>query len=578
MPSGVITCEQLRASEIGRGILAAGGNAVDAIIATTLAVHTLSPYHSDLGGGGFALIRKPDGTYDGLDFRQSAPLAANANKLKDFKQSDAVAVLVPGVVKGLEDLHKKYGKLPWKRLFKECIALAEDGFEMKQDLYRYTANLCGDPNNQDTPDRTNRRGSDIEHDRSYDWLFDRTDEILPPTSIVRRTEYAKTLREIADHGSAAFYEGPMAEATVKVVQDRGGILTMDDMARYKTSWVKPMKGDYQGKALWSLPAPAGGSIWIYALQILSHMEISGHRSLNDYHRLIEALKLAYPGRDGLGDPDFIEGLDEMQQKFIQAAYSKERSSLLDESKTSEAEYYQTSTIHRKRNGEDHGTSPLCAADGSGLIVCLTSTVGQCYGSHIIVPGYGFVMNDTLSDFAIKGDCDCGEDGPCSANYIGGGRRPLSSCCPYIVEDNNGRVLLAGAGAGGSTIISGNVQVVKNVLNYGLSAFEAVRSSRLHNQASPESTKLEKASNHQGVKIDGFANDIVQALRSRGHKIEMVPQSESTVVAIKFTYDTGSVNWEPAADTRKENSGSVVFYHFSDGNEAEETHPLGQAEG
>ena len=282
------------------------------------------------------------------------------------------------------------------------------------------------------------------------------------------------------------------------------------------------------------------------------------------------------------------------------------------------------------NGKDHGTSPLCATDDSGLTVCLTSTVGQCYGSHIIVPGYGFVLNDTLSDFAIKGKCDCEEGEPCSANFSKSGciqielmlcsrwrktsfefllsvRRRGWSRASYTGRSRSwrqhnhfGECASRQKRLGKSTLKLARVSVLTDwprtmacqLVSASKSSFsmcpslmhdrpvDAVRASRLHNESDSGGTKLEDPSSNQGVEIIGFSEEIEAELKKRGHKLQRVPstylsvhlgrrhqfcmvliinaESESTVCAIKFTYPEGDVEWEPAADTRKEDSGSCVY--------------------
>ncbi|WVW82272.1 gamma-glutamyltransferase [Kwoniella bestiolae CBS 10118] len=549
--SGAVTCEDTRASEIGTSVLSKGGNAVDAIIATIIAVNTLCPYHSDIGGGGFAILRTKEGAYESLNFRHTAPAAASSAFYKDPTVSTSIggaAVAVPGEIRGLEELHRKHGRLPWGRLFEPSIKLAEDGFEVKQDLHDFITAACNPPGS------SNLSGSWMESDPCYSSLFV-DGKAIPVGSTWKRPDYARTLRKIAKEGSKAFYEGEVAEALAKVVRERGGLMTLQDLKDYKVEWNQPLSIPYKDHTIYAPPAPASGAIFLSAMGMLSHFESKGEGSVDDLHVLTESLRLAYGQRTALGDPNYVPGLVDKQLSWLTPEAIHTRSKLITE-KTHEPDYYKTPKVEIVN---DHGTSNITVADSDGLVVSITTTVGLSWGSHIIVPGYGFVLNDSMDDFSVEGRPNGTGYEPQVANYVYGGKRPLSSSCPYIItHTSTGQPYVAGGAAGGSTIISANVQVARNILNYDLSAKEALRANRLHNQILPNVSQVERSSTHQGITIDGFSEEQVKGLEERGHQIEWVEKNRSVPVVIKFGDEKQKDRWDPAADPRRNDSGGSVF--------------------
>ncbi|OCF39520.1 gamma-glutamyltransferase [Kwoniella heveanensis CBS 569] len=559
--SGAVTSEQLRASEIGTSILSSGGNAADAIIATVLAINTLAPYHSDIGGGGFAIVRTKDGDHDVLDFRHTAPASATSEFYRDENIStsvDGAAVAVPGELRGLEELHRRYGRLPWAKLFEPSIKLAENGFEVRPDLYEF---LIGDY-------------SWTSLDPAYGSLYGHDGRPIPMGSTWRRPEYANTLRKVAEEGTGAFYGGEIAESIVNVVQERGGFMSLDDLKNYRVKWRKPLSTQYRQYTLWAPPAPASGAIWLSAMGMLSRFEAEGRGSVTDLHRLTEALRLAYGQRTALGDPAFVPGLDEAQTSWLNPSAIDERARLIDDKTTHPPDYYKPAKVEIV---EDHGTSNITAADSDGLVVSITTTVGLGWGSRIIVPGYGFVLNDSMDDFSVEGRPNGTGYEPQVANFVYGGKRPLSSSCPYIIElTSTGQPILSGGAAGGSTIISANTQVARNVLDYNMTPFEALRERRLHNQILPDHSIFELPGVYSGVTVEGFEEDseTVKGLREKGHQIEWTKRNRSVPVALGIqreepeeSSNLSSANgpqsaptwkWDPQAEPRRVDSGGSVF--------------------
>ncbi|WWC66244.1 gamma-glutamyltransferase [Kwoniella pini CBS 10737] len=562
--SGAVTSEDTRASEIGTQIISAGGNAVDAVIATIIAINTLCPYHSDLGGGGFAILRTIQGEYKSLNFRHTAPGKADSEFYKDPNISTSIggsSVAVPGEIKGLEELHKNYGKLPWENLFKPSIELAENGFEVKQDLHNFITAACNPPGS------TNLKGSWMENDPSFSSLFI-DNQAIPLGYLWRRPEYAKTLKKLAKEGSEVFYNGEIAQAIVKIVNEKGGLMTLDDLKNYTVEWNEPISIDLEDYTIWSVPAPASGAIFLSALGMLDQFEHKGEGSIEDLHILTEALRLAYGQRTLLGDPNFVPGLKEIQLSWLQPESIKERSKLITD-QTHPPDYYKPPKVEIVN---DNGTSNITVADSNGMVISITTTVGLGWGSRIMVPNFGFILNDSMDDFSIKGRPNGTGYEPQIANYVIGGKRPLSSSCPYIINyKKNKKPFASGGSAGSSTIISTNIQIVRNLLKYKLNNFNAIdylKLNRLHNQILPNYTILEKSSIHQNILIKGFIKEQEIELKKKGHNIKWIEKNQSLPVLIKFDYDSNSnsnsnskeeqVKWQVAAEPRRNDTGGSIF--------------------
>ncbi|ODO11948.1 gamma-glutamyltransferase [Cryptococcus amylolentus CBS 6273] len=553
MPSGAVVSEHSHASTIGTRILAAGGSAVDALIATTIAVNTLNPYHSDLGGGGFAVLKEasPEGAVklDLTDFALALKAAVTAKLFKKLPaQATAVgglAVAVPGQMRGFAELHERYGVLSWKQLFQESIDLAQNGFALGGDLYEYTLREANPPNS------TNLRDTWLDKDPSYASLIQPDGHIIPQGSIWKRPELAKALRKIAEEGAEAFYEGEIAEALVKAVRDRDGLMTVDDLKNYKPIWREALSTKYKGFTLYAPPAPASGAIWLSAMSMLSRFEPEGYGTVTDLHRLTEALRLAYGQRTALGDPAFVDDAEENQKEWLTEEYIERRKGMIDDKETKDPDYYKPAKVEIVT---DAGTSNITTTDSSGLTISVTTTVGLSYGSHIMVPGWGFVLNDSMDDFSVEGRPNQFGYEPQVTNYVAGGKRPLSSSCPYIITHPSGRVHASGGAAGGSTIISSNTQIALSLLAYNHSAAQALSNPRLHNQILPNVSTVERGSNVRGVEVKGFTEEQVEGLRKKGHKVQWVEKAFSTPCAILWTGD----GWEAEGDPRKHDSGGSVY--------------------
>ncbi|KIY53901.1 gamma-glutamyltranspeptidase [Fistulina hepatica ATCC 64428] len=536
---GAIVCELDTASEIGAQVLRDGGNAADALIASVLAVGTLACYHSGIGGGGFALVRRPDGQYECLDFRSAAPRAAHPSLFIGKPEVSGVgglSVAVPGELRGLGELHRKYGKLPWRCLVEPSIQLARDGFPATKDLLA----VSGMHPRHHGPQTDER--SWIHKHPALSAMYVRDGRFVSEGTTLYRPEFARTLEKIAEKGADAFYEADIAQDIVDAVRKEGGVMTVEDLRDFKVRYAKPLCINYRGYTVTATSAPSSGSIVLQALSILSNFKPAGPGTIVDTHRLIESLKFAYAHRTLLGDPPYVKGLDQAQDASIDTERGKHFASLIDDSKTQPPGFYNTDGLEIKT---DHGTSHIIAADDDGLVISMTTTITLYWGSRIVVPSSGIVLNDSMADFSVQGQPNFFGYLPTPANYIEGGKRPLSSTSPFIVDDAQGCFCYSGGAAGGSRIISCNVQQARNFLDYGMAPADALGQPRLHDQLAPQETHLE----------DRFDDATADALRALGHPVMRIPRAESVGCSISF--NANSSEWVVSGEPRLTNSGGRI---------------------
>ncbi|KAJ4480787.1 gamma-glutamyltranspeptidase [Lentinula lateritia] len=547
---GAVTCELQSASSIGAQILKEGGSAADAIIATTLAVGTVASYHSGIGGGGFAIVRQPDGDYRSLDFRPAAPAALTSAMFIGKPGATAVgglSVAVPGEIRGFEELHKRYGKLPWKRLFQPSIELARNGFLFTEDLLHIIrSNTVPKDVNSNSSDRDLARSWILTHPVLRE-MYAKDGAFLPVGATLTRPKLAHTLEIIAEEGADIFYEGQLAKDLVEAVVAEGGVMTLNDLKNYKVQATKPLSVDYKGKfRITSSSAPASGGVFLLALNILSNYpDISGPGTLMDSHRLIESLKFAYAHRTLLGDPSFISDLEAVQDEFVKPATGKDLHSQILAHSTLPSEMYRANRINANIK-PDHGTSNIVVADSDGLVISITTTITLWWGSRIVVPSSDIVLNNSIEDFSVEGQSNHFGYLPTPANYVKGNKRPLSSSSPFIIEDSEGRFRYAGGAAGGSRIISCNVQQARNFMDYGMNPTQALAHHRLHDQIAPDETHLEMGLVDQEIAVN---------LKRMGHNVKWIPRAESVGCAISYDPDTGV--YQAEGEPRLVGSGGQV---------------------
>ncbi|KAF9004973.1 gamma-glutamyltranspeptidase [Hymenopellis radicata] len=416
---------------------------------------------------------------------------------------------------GLEAVHGKYGRLPWARVVEPAVKLARDGFPWVEDHLRIVKKNL-------PPGSTDLADSWIHTHPVLSKMFTRNGEFVP-------FEFADTLQTIAEHGVDAFCTGPIAQSMVDAANAEGGKLTLDDFKSFEVKYTKPRSINYKGFKVTAPCAPASGAVVLLALSVLSNFTDSdGPVSVNDTHRLIEAMKWAYAHRTMLGDPRFVAGLEEKQERWVDPALGKRLAEGIDEGKTFPVEHYNADGIEVK---DDHGTSHVIVGDADGLVIAVTTTVTLMWGSRIIVPSTGIVLNDNMEDFSVEGRPNYFGIRPQVSNYIVGGKRPLSSTSPRIVSCNiqHARNVLVSKRTSASLLLT--------------PSRTTLRRAQLHDQLLPNETHLEPLHD--------------EALRQRGHKTKRISgtsSSRATSTACGVAYDPERDVWQAAGEPRIFNAG------------------------
>jgi gamma-glutamyltranspeptidase/glutathione hydrolase len=515
---GMVVAQEKIAARIGADVLAHGGNAVDAAVATGFAMAVTYPRAGNIGGGGFMLIHDAERHEDvAIDYRETAPAATtpgiflNAEGRPDAAKSrdSALGIGVPGTVAGLVLALEKYGsgKFTLAELLKPAITLAHDGFAIADD-------------SADTlPDW---------HQRLARWpasqkIFSRADgDSLHDGDTLIQPDLAATLAAIAEQGPRGFYQGPVAEALVRAIRDAGGIMTAEDLAAYRPEIRAPMHGSYRGYDIVSMPLPSsGGVVLLETLNILEGfpMQDLPQGSAPSLHLLIEAMKRAYADRARyLGDPAFVKA--PIATLIAKDYAAKQRAGIDPEHATP-----WTDALSATPPREGSNTTHFSVVDEAGNAVSNTYTLNFSYGLGMVAEGTGVLLNNELDDFtAAPGASNAYGLVGFEANLPGPGKRPLSSMSPTIVLKDGKPVLVTGS-PGGSRIISTVLQVIVNVLDYHMDVATAVAAPRLHHQWLPDEVRIER----------GFSDDTIAALETRGHHI-VRPMGQTSANSIAVTPD------------------------------------------
>ncbi|GAP88671.1 putative gamma-glutamyltranspeptidase [Rosellinia necatrix] len=553
---GAVACESKVCSQIGIDLLAHGGNAVDAFVGAQLCVGVIAMYHSGIGGGGFALIRDQHGEYTALDYRETAPAAAFEDMYKDNVKGSVfggLAAAVPGELRGLELAHSRFGALPWHDVVYPSVVVARDGFTVTADTIRYMESGL----------------------KAAGWNFlvedpSWAEDFAPNGSLVKlgdtmyRKRYADTLQRIAENGAEAFYTGDIAEAMISIIQANNGTMTLADLAEYSVVTRDPVNITYRGFSIHSIGAPTSG---VVGLSVLKTME--GYGDADDAnltaHRFDEAMRFGYAARQELGDPAFVEHAARLQGRMVTASYAGQVRGLIHDNATQPVENYvppdddddragggkkekKKKTLYAAAPG--HGTSHVVTADASGMTVSSTTTINLLFGSLLMVPSTGVVVNNEMNDFSIPGVRNEFGFEPSPANFVRAGKRPLSSITPLIIttaahSGSNSRVRATVGAAGGSRILSSTTQVAWQVLERGLSMTQAVAAPRWHDQLMPDTTVLEA----------GFDRAVAESLAARGHNLTWLPLAPSSVQGIRIGPDGA---FEAASENRQLASGGLTL--------------------
>jgi gamma-glutamyltranspeptidase/glutathione hydrolase len=436
---------------------------------------------------------------------------------------------VPGELRGLEYVHKRYGHLSWEEVLQPAIHLARNGFIVNDDLVRYMDSVS--PN------------LFLVEDPSWAIDFAPNGRRVKLGETMTRKRYAKTLETIAKEGADAFYEGSIAEATINAIRKANGTMTLEDLRNYTVALRDPVQINYRGHKLTSSNAPSSGVVALSALNIMSGYEGFGDPEQVNLttHRLNEAMRFAYGQRTKLADPSFVPGLAEYTRNMITPETGAEIRSRISDFRTQNISAYNPDNLESL---DTPGTSHLVAADASGLAVSLTTTINLLFGSRVMVPETGVIMNDEMNDFSIPGVSDAFGYAPNPANFVRPGKRPLSSISPIIAETTDGKLFFAVGAAGGSRITSSTIQNVIHIIDEGQTVIDALRKPRLHDQLIPAVTTFEWAYN----------NGTVEFLHSLGHNVSWVAPGQSAAQGLKLNLNG---TFEAAGEPRQKNSGGYA---------------------
>jgi gamma-glutamyltranspeptidase/glutathione hydrolase len=497
------------ASRAGVEMMQAGGNAVDAAVATGFTLAVVHPQAGNLGGGGFLLLRKANGDVRFIDFREKAPTAATQNMYLDA-QGNVIenasligykAIGVPGSVAGLVYTEKKYGKLSLERVMAPAIRLARDGFPLAWE------------------DAKDLRDEDLAKFPASKRIFQRDGKYYLPGEILKQPELARTLERIAKSPDD-FYHGAMARELAAAAAKGGGLITADDLAQYEVKEREPIRGTYRGYEIISAPPPSSGGIaLVEILNILEGFDLAklGNRSAQAVHLTVEAFRRAFYDRaEFLGDPDFAKI---PVPQLIDKRYAEAWRESIDPNHSSASKDLKRPSVFNELERvagsrplvvrEPTNTTHFSVVDPEGNAVAVTTTLNDSFGSRVTAEGLGFLLNNEMDDFAVKQGVPNAYgliQGP--ANSIGPGKRPLSAMTPTIVL-KDGKLFLVLGSPGGPTIITTVANVLMGVVDFGLDIEEAVNAPRFHHQWLPDAIDVE----------DRLSPDTMNLLRSKGHALK-----------------------------------------------------------
>jgi gamma-glutamyltranspeptidase/glutathione hydrolase len=509
-PHGMVVSVHELASRAGVEAMQAGGNAIDAAVATAFVLAVVHPQAGNLGGGGFMLIRSADGAAHFIDFREKAPAAATENMYLD-KQGNVIenmslvgykAAGVPGSVAGLTYAQKKYGKLPLARVMAPAIKLAQEGFALAWE------------------DADDLKDADLTRFPESRRIFQNNGKFFKSGDVLKQPELARTLERIAKN-SNDFYHGDLAREIAAAVQKGGGLITAEDLAKYEVKEREPIRGTYRGYEIISAPPPSsGGIVLVETLNMLEGFDLkkTGNRSAESIHLISEAYRRAFFDRaEFLGDPDFAKL---PVATLIDKRYATDwRESIITTHASSSKDLKRPEFNNLDRDAalriprayvEPQNTTHYSVVDPDGTAVAVTTTLNDSFGSKVTLDGLGLLLNDEMDDFASKQGVPNTYgliQGP--ANAIAPGKRPLSAMTPTVVLKDGKLYLVVGA-EGGPTIITNVAATIISVVDNGLNIQEAVNAPRFHHQWMPDQIDLE----------DRISPDTVRLLRAKGHAIRV----------------------------------------------------------
>jgi gamma-glutamyltranspeptidase/glutathione hydrolase len=524
---GAVAADNQLASLAGVEILRRGGDAVDAACAAAFVLGVVSPAGSGIGGGGLMLIKRRAAEPVAIDFRETAPATAGRDMFRargvarDASRVGGLAVATPGEVRGCAEAVRRFGKLPLGAVLAPAIRHAERGFAVGAHLADAVTSMQRELAGEPCLAATLLPGG------------------RPPVvgERLRRPELARTLRAIAARGPDAFYRGPIARALVTAVRARGGILTEADLARYRPRERHPLRARYRGHVVYSMPPPSSGGVaLIEALNLLERRPLAplGHNSSAYLHLVAEALKHVFADRARhLGDDDFVK----VPVATLTARWYADLLAARLGARTLAPERYGSRTPPRAPPPVDGGTSHVSVVDREGTAVALTTTINTSFGALFCARGTGVILNNEMDDFAARpGEANAFGLVQGEQNAVAAGKRPLSSMTPTIVTRSDGELALVAGASGGPTIISGTLQALLNVVDFGLDASAAVGRTRVHHQWLPDELWVES----------DLPRDVTEALAARGHRLRARARP---FTAVQVVLVRAAKLW-PASDPRK----------------------------
>ena len=532
---GMVVSQRKIASEVGAQILKEGGNAVDAAVATGLALAVVLPRAGNLGGGGFMIIHlKEEDRNIAIDYREKAPSGAfrdlfldeNGNYDKKKAQFSLLSAGVPGSVAGFHHALMNYGTLSWEEVLKPAIRLAEEGFEIPHDLANTLA--------------SKRYRARLSSNEAAAKVFYKEDKSLYKAGeILVQNDLANTLRQLSEFGPDAFYKGEIAKLIIKEMERNGGLITLEDLSNYQIAERKPLNGQYKDYKIVSMPpSSSGGTHLIQMLNMLEEFPIKemGFGSAESIHILAEVMKRAYADRSKyLGDTDFYKVPSSLTSKD----YAKSLNAFISKDKITPSDEISAGNPFPY---ESPDTTHFSVMDSFGNAVSNTYTLNFSYGSGMMIPGTGMLINNEMDDFSSKPGTPNGYGLLGSeANAIEGNKRPLSSMTPTIIFKNDEPYMVFGS-PGGSRIITTVLQVALNVMDHDMNIAQAVHSPRIHHQWLPEILMIES----------GFGPDTERLLTEKGYKL----YPSSTMGSVQAIMKEGDYFYG-SADPRRPSAGVAI---------------------
>ena len=534
--NGMVVSDSKLASEIGVKILKSGGNAVDASIASAFALAVTYPAAGNIGGGGFVVYFNAEKeSVTTIDFREKAPLKSyekmyidETGQFQTKKSSYGIrSIGVPGTVDGLYHFHKKYGKLPWKVLIQPSIDLSKDGFKMTNGLFNSIKN------------------QNFHQSKKYlkTYFNNKNGNLVKPGELWIQESLSKTLTAIRDNGRDGFYKGWVADEIVNFMKKNNGLIDHNDLIKYKSTERIPVRGNYRGFEVFSMPPPSSGGITLISMLNILENEDFKKIKLNStmfIHLLVETMKIGFYNRAKyLGDPDFNPNIP--IDSLLSKKYSKIMFKSINKKKASKSD---PNVLNK--NSESDQTTHISVIDKNGSSVSLTYTLEESFGSGIGTNKLGFLFNNEMGDFnPVPGLTDKFGLIGTKPNTIAPGKRMLSSMTPTIVTKNMKPYLIIGS-PGGRTIINTVLQSIINIIDYNMNLDEAIEASKFHHQWLPDKIVFEKSK---------FSSETLNDLSKMGHDFNFTTRLGNLMGII---YDEKENIFKGATDSASSDGAAIGY--------------------